>query len=63
MSVSSFSQDFRSYVGRFQSLFRQTGPLPPRADEKDERSHQRHQQVRRRTGQNPPQGTYLDQGS
>lgn len=41
------SQDFCSHVGCFQGVFRQTGPLPPRADEKDERSHPGHQQVRR----------------
>lgn len=46
-------------MGCVQSVFRQTGPLPPRADEKDERSHSGHQQVRRRAGQNSPQGTYL----
>ena len=48
------SQDFCSHVGCVQSIFRQTGPLPPRADEKDERSHPRNKQVWGRAGQNSP---------
>lgn len=53
------SQDICSHVGCVQGVFRQTGPLPPRANEKDERSHPGYQQVRRGTSQNSPQGMYL----
>lgn len=55
-------QDICSHVGYLQGVVRQTGPLSPRAHEKDERSHPGHQQVRGGTGQNSPQGMYINKG-
>lgn len=49
-------QDVRAHVGRVQGVLGQTGPLPPGADEEDERPHPGNQQVRRRAGQDSPQG-------